>query len=76
VLMSGKDHFHESDIQCSLWSSDLTVPDFFLWRYLKGCAHKNGPNTIQKLKLGIRGEIATTKSRSVAGRFRQIWKLF
>ena len=37
---------------------------------------QDSPNAIHELKLGTRDEIATTKSRSVAPRFRKFLKLF
>ncbi|KFM61439.1 hypothetical protein X975_20872, partial [Stegodyphus mimosarum] len=38
-------------------SPDLTVPDFFLWGYLKNCVYSTKPRNIQELKENIRTEI-------------------
>lgn len=38
-------------------SPDLTVPDFFLWGYLKERVYVNKPATIEQLKDNIRAEI-------------------
>lgn len=46
------------DIAWPARSPDLTVPDFFLWGYLKDRVYVNKPQTIQALKDNIRQEIA------------------
>lgn len=38
-------------------SPDLTIPDFFLWGFLKARVYINKPRTIQELKEAIRQEI-------------------
>ena len=40
-------------------SPDLTVPDFYLWGYLKDTVYKNKPQSIIDLKRNIREEIRT-----------------
>ena len=37
---------------------DLTVPDFFLWAYLKSKVYASKPKTIDELKCNMRAEIA------------------
>jgi len=39
-------------------SPDLSVPDFFLWGYLKGKVYNNRPTDLHALKENIREEIA------------------
>ena len=38
-------------------SPDLTIPDFYLWGYLKGKVYIDKPNTIAQLKRNIQEEI-------------------
>jgi hypothetical protein len=48
-------------ISKGLWpprSADLSLPDFFLWGYLKGNVYKNNPHTLVELKNNI--TMATT----------------
>ena len=40
-------------------SPELTVPDFYLWGYLKDTVYKNKPQSIIDLKRNIREEIRT-----------------
>ena len=46
-----------SSFNWPLCSPDLTVPDFFLYGYLKERVYVNNPRTIQELKNDIRHEI-------------------
>jgi len=46
------------DIALSAWSPDLTVPDFFLWGFLKDLVFWRRIMTIQELKQAIVDEVA------------------
>ena len=46
------------DLEWPPRSLDLTVPDFFLWGYLKSKVYASKPKTIDELKYNIRAEIA------------------
>ncbi|KAF7272198.1 hypothetical protein GWI33_014996 [Rhynchophorus ferrugineus] len=50
-------HTARSTIQLLNDISNLTAPDFFLWRFLKSKVYVNKPQTIQHLKDNIRREI-------------------
>ena len=45
---------------------DLTVPDFFLWGYLKSNVYASKPKTIDELKCNIRAEIAAIEISKLA----------
>ena len=52
--------FGDRVISKGLWpprSSDLTPPDYFLWKYLKGSVYQTKPRTIDALKANITEEI-------------------
>ncbi len=57
-------------------SPDLSVCDFFLWRYLKSKVYANGPNNLQDLRRNIEQEI-----RDISGETRRrvmenfVWRL-
>ena len=52
-----------------LWplrSPDLTPPDYFLWRYLKGRVYRNKPRTTDALKANITEEIQAVTAEVLA----------
>jgi len=52
--------FGDHVISKGLWpphSPDLTLPDYFLWGYLKGRVYQSKPRTIDSLKANITEEI-------------------
>jgi len=52
--------FSNGVISKGLWppcSPDLTLPDYFLWGYLKGTVYQNKPRIIDALKPNITEEI-------------------
>ena len=58
-----------------LWpprSPDLTQPDYFLWRYLKGRVYRNKPRTVDALKANIAEEIQTVTSDVLARTFQNM----
>ena len=52
------------DLEWPPRSQDITVPDFFLWGYLKRKVYASKPKTIDELKCNIRAEIAAIKKRA------------
>ena len=48
---------------------DLTPPDYFLWRYLKGRFYQNKPETIEALKANITEEIQAVTADVLAKDF-------
>ena len=60
-LISNEEYFHVSGIAQPVHSSHLTVPDFFLWGYLKEYIYRNRP---QVLKHPIRDKIANINQRA------------
>ena len=52
----------------AIWSGllDLTVPDFFLWGYLKSKVNASKPKTIDELKCNIRAKIAAITPEMLA----------
>ena len=46
-------------------SPDLTPPDFYLWRKLKGLVYADNPHSINDLKHNIRQVIADTRSEEL-----------
>ena len=54
------------DLEWPPRSSDLTVPDFFLWGYLKSKVYASKPKTIDELKCNIRAEIAAITPEMLA----------
>jgi len=62
-------------ISKGLWPSpspNLTLPDYFLWAYVKGTVHQNKPRTIDTLKANITEEIQAVTADVPATTFR-IW---
>jgi len=61
------------DIAWPARSPDLTVPDFFLWVFLKDCVFRRRIMTIQELKQAIFDEVAAIVEdirRRVYGNFQ------
>jgi len=61
------------DIAWPAWSPDLTVPDFFLWGFLKDRVFQRRIMTIQELKRAIVDEVSATEEdlrRRVYGNFQ------
>ena len=61
------------DIAWPARSSDLTVPDFFLWGFLKDCVFQRRIMTIRELKQAIVDEVAAIDEdlrRRVYGNFQ------
>ena len=54
------------DLEWPPRSPDLTVPDFFLWGYLKSKVYASKPKTIHELKCNIRAEIAAITPEMLA----------
>ena len=54
------------DLEWPPRSPDLTVPDFFLWGYLKIKVYASKPKTIDELESNIRAEIAAITSEMLA----------
>ena len=54
------------DLEWPPRSPDLTVPDFFLWGYLKRKVYASKPKTIDELKCNIRAEIAAITPETLA----------
>jgi hypothetical protein len=40
----------KGDVGCPAWSPDLSICDFFLWRYLKEKVFKHRSHTLPELK--------------------------
>ena len=62
-------------ISKGLWpprSPDLTPPDYFLWRYLKGRIYQNEPRTIDALKANITKEIQAVTPDLLARTFQNM----
>jgi len=62
-------------ISKGLWprrSPDLTPPDYFLWRYLKGRVYRNKPRNTEALKTNIAEEIQAV-TEDVLTRTFQNW---
>jgi len=60
-------------ISKGLWpprSPDLTPPDYFLWRYLKGRVYQNKPRNIDTLKANITEEIQAITADVLARTFQ------
>jgi len=58
-----------------LWprrSPDLTPPDYFLWRYLKGRVYQNKPRTTDALKANITEEIQAVRADVLARTFQNM----
>ena len=54
------------DLEWPPRSPDLTVPDYFLWGYLKSKVYASKPKTIDELKCNIRAEIAAIETSKLA----------
>ena len=54
------------DLEWPPRSPNLTVPDFFLWGYLKSKVYTSKPKTIDELKCNIRAEIAAITPEMLA----------
>lgn len=54
--------------------SDLTVPNFALWDYLKEKVHVNEPQTLQQLKNNIRDEVRVLEPETLKGVMENAWK--
>jgi hypothetical protein len=50
----------------------LRVPDYFLWRYLKGRVYQNKPRTIDALKENITREIQAVTADVMARTFQNM----
>ena len=58
-----------------LWpprSPDLTLPDYFLWGYLKGTVYQNKPRTTDALKANITKEILAVTADVLARTFQNM----
>jgi len=67
--------FSDRFISKGLWalrSPDLTPPDYFLWRYLKGRVNQNKPGTIDPLKENITEEIQAVTADVLARTFQNM----
>ena len=53
-------------------SPDVTPPDYFLWRYLKGKVYQNKPRTIDALKANVTEEIQAVTADVLARTFRNM----
>jgi len=53
-------------------SPDLTPPDYFLWRYLKGRVYRNKPRTTDALKSNITEEIQAVTADVLARTFQNM----
>ena len=62
-----KEHFKKRiiskkfEIEWAPYSPDLSLPDFFLWGYLKDRVYREKPRTLNDLKKKIKMEIRTIK---------------
>ena len=54
------------DLEWPPRSPDLTVPDFFLWGYLKIKVYASKPKTIDELKCNMRTKIAAITPEMLA----------
>ena len=62
-------------ISKGLWplrTPDLTLPDYFLWGYLKGRIHQNKPQTIEALKANVTEEIQAMTADVLARTFQNM----
>jgi hypothetical protein len=50
----------------------LRVPDYFLWKYLKGRIYENKPQTIDALKANITEEIQAVTADALARTFQNM----
>ena len=67
--------FSDHVISKGLWppgSPDLTLPDYFLWGYLKRRVYQNKPRTIDALKANITQEIQAVTPDVLARTFQNM----
>jgi len=67
--------FGDRVISKGLWprrSPDLTPPDYFLWRYLKGRVYRNKPRTTDALKANTTEEIQAVTADVLARTFQNM----
>src|SRR3978361_1203232 len=57
VMFPGRIISRFGDIHCPPRSPDLSIPDFFLWGYLKVNVYEHHPRSLRELKNAIRTEI-------------------
>jgi hypothetical protein len=54
------------------WSPDLTLPDYFLWGYLKQIVYSNRPQTIEDLKQNIEVAISNISQETLK---KVVWNM-